>query len=124
MYEKALAQVNRHAWRYKKEEPGSSGGRSEVSKIRLPEIPLATFHGNPNEWVCYKKRFQALIAEHLDLSDPQKLTYLRNLLQGEAYRQQSPNGTYSSLWTALQGRYEMKRIIAEQHIGELLNLTQ
>jgi hypothetical protein len=80
MYEKALAQVNRHAWRYKKEEPGSSGGRSEVSKIRLPEIPLATFHGNPNEWVCYKERFQALIAEHLDLSDPQKLTYLRNLL--------------------------------------------
>jgi hypothetical protein len=46
MYEKAFAQVNRHALRYKKDEPGLSGGRSEVSKIRVPEIPLPTFHGN------------------------------------------------------------------------------
>jgi hypothetical protein len=29
---------------------------------------------------------------------------------------------YNSLWTALHARYEMKQIIAEQHIGELFKL--
>jgi hypothetical protein len=48
--------------------------------------------------------------------------YLRNSLQGDVYRLHSPNNMYNSLWTALHARYEMKQIIAEQHIGELFKL--
>jgi hypothetical protein len=51
------------------------------------------------------------------------LTNLLNSLQEEAYRLQSPNDTNNSLWTASwQAGYKMKRIIAEQHIGELFKI--
>ncbi|GFR09894.1 uncharacterized protein TNCT_122501 [Trichonephila clavata] len=55
------------------------------------------------------------------LSDSEKLHYLQSALKGHAKQLQTVNDSYSSLFEALKGRYENKRLIVNSHIAELLN---
>jgi hypothetical protein len=92
-----------------------------TTKIRLPDIPLPAFSGNLNEWVYFREKFKSLITDNAALKDVQKHHYLWNSLLGEAETLQSTNYTFESLWNALTDRYEMKRIIADNHINEIFN---
>jgi hypothetical protein len=58
----------------------------------------------------------------VSLNKVQKHNYLRNSLSGEAETLQSSSDTFESLWNALTDHYEMKRIIADNHINGLLNM--
>jgi hypothetical protein len=43
-------------------------------------------------------------------------------LRDEAATLQSPNDSFASLWTALKERFEIKRLIADNHISEIFQL--
>ncbi|GBL91111.1 hypothetical protein AVEN_184476-1 [Araneus ventricosus] len=59
---------------------------------------------------------------NLELSDNEKLHYLRGSLKGEAKIIETADDDFSSLFKALEQRYENKRVIVDCHIKNILNL--
>ncbi|GFX46232.1 uncharacterized protein TNCV_2298791 [Trichonephila clavipes] len=89
--------------------------------VKLPSINLPEFSGQYMDWLQFKSQFVSLIHDNTCLSDSQKLYYLQSALKGHAKQLQTVNDSYSSLFEALEGRYENKRLIVNSHIAELLN---
>ncbi|GFX99310.1 integrase catalytic domain-containing protein [Trichonephila clavipes] len=89
--------------------------------VKLPSINLPEFSGQYIDWLQFKSQFVSLIHDNACLSDSQKLYYLQSVLKGHAKQLQTVNDSYSSLFEALEGRYENKRLIVNNHIAELLN---
>ncbi|GFX73914.1 uncharacterized protein TNCV_397251 [Trichonephila clavipes] len=89
--------------------------------VKLPSINLPEFSGQYIDWLRFKSQFVSLIHDNACLSDSQKLYYLQSALKGHAKQLQTVNDSYSSLFEALEGRYENKRLIVNSHIAELLN---
>ncbi|GFX55079.1 uncharacterized protein TNCV_2305991 [Trichonephila clavipes] len=88
--------------------------------VKLPSINLPEFSGQYIDWLQFKSQFVSLIHDNACLSDSQKLYYLQSALKGHAKQLQTVNDSYSSLFEALEGRYENKRLIVNSHIAELL----
>ncbi|GFU70623.1 uncharacterized protein TNCV_2971831 [Trichonephila clavipes] len=89
--------------------------------VKLPSINLPEFSGQYIDWLQFKSQFVSLIHDNICLSDSQKLNYLQSALKGHAKQLQTVNDSYSSLFEALESRYENKRLIVNSHIAELLN---
>ncbi|GFV08186.1 integrase catalytic domain-containing protein [Trichonephila clavipes] len=89
--------------------------------VKLPPINLPEFSGQYIDWLQFKSQFVSLIHDNTCLSDSQKLYYLQSALKGHAKQLQTVNDSYSSLFEALESRYENKRLIVNSHIVELLN---
>lgn len=103
----------------------SSGpGMGDNCNIKLPSINLPQFSGHYSEWVVFRSQFESLIGNSEQLSDSQKLIYLKSCLTGTAKQLQSVNDTYQSLFQALTLRFENKRLIVNSHINKLLNLPK
>ncbi|GFT86016.1 uncharacterized protein NPIL_238451 [Nephila pilipes] len=95
--------------------------------IKLPKIPLPVFSGKIDEWNLFKSQFQSLIEDNKNLSENQKLYYLRAALKGEAKDIETSDDTFQSLFKALDERYENKRLIIDNHVKNIINydkLTQ
>jgi hypothetical protein len=92
--------------------------------MRLPDMPLPVFSGDFNEWITFRQRFQTLITQNNTLNNVEKLYYLRASLRDEALSLQSTNDTFASLWSALVERFEVKRVIADNHINQLFVLRK
>jgi aminoglycoside phosphotransferase len=52
----------------------------------------------------------------------QRLHYLKSSLNDAAVSLQSTNDTFQSLWLSLKERFEVKRVIADSQISEILGL--
>ncbi|CAL1262782.1 unnamed protein product [Larinioides sclopetarius] len=89
--------------------------------IKLPEIPLPLFNGKFEEWNLFKTQFNSLINENAELSEHEKLHYLRGCLKGEAKIIETSDDDFTSLFKALEQRYENKRVIVDCHIKNILN---
>lgn len=53
-------------------------------RIKLPEAPLPTFNGKYENWLSFKNAFRSMIGSQTDLSNVNKLHYLKSALIGEA----------------------------------------
>jgi len=91
-------------------------------RIQLPAIPLPQFKGSIGDWVFFRDKFTALIIDNVSLDETQRLHYLKSSLIDEAASLQSTNDTFQSLWNALKERFEVKRVIADSQISEILGL--
>ncbi|GFV79313.1 integrase catalytic domain-containing protein [Trichonephila clavipes] len=91
------------------------------NSIRLPQIPLPEFSGVIAEFSNFKNQFINLISNNEQLNDSQKLYYLRASLKGEAKLLESPSDSFSSLFSALEDRYENKRQLIDSHVLEIIN---
>ncbi|XP_062540955.1 uncharacterized protein LOC134208993 [Armigeres subalbatus] len=94
-----------------------------VSHIRYPEIPLLKFSGRPEDWVSFRDSFKAGVANRKEISDVEKLQYLKRLVQGDAARiighiEISDEG-YRTAWKLLGRRYENKRRLIFCHLEAL-----
>ncbi|XP_054709666.1 uncharacterized protein LOC129219330 [Uloborus diversus] len=92
------------------------------ASMKLPKIPLPTFSGKFEEWNLFKTQFNSLINENPELSESEKLHYLRGSLKGEAKILETTDDSFSSLFKALEQRDENKRIIVDCHINNILNI--
>jgi len=95
-------------------------------RIKLPETSLPTFDGKYENWLSFKNAFNNMIGLQSDLSDVDKLHYLKSALTGEAInkiRILSIDGTnYTTAWQLLERAYEVKRILISRHLSLILNL--
>ncbi|GBM56959.1 hypothetical protein AVEN_224871-1 [Araneus ventricosus] len=103
-------------------ESVSLPNQSKGAPIKLPKISLPTFCGRFEEWNLFKTQFSDLINENSQLSDNENLHYLRGSFKGEAEIIETADDDFSSLFKALEQRYENKRVIVDCHIKNILNL--
>jgi len=54
--------------------------------VKLPDLPLATFDGNPIRYQEFLDDFSGAVGGRNDLNDKQKLDYLKRSLRGEAQK--------------------------------------
>ncbi|KAF8786560.1 hypothetical protein HNY73_008257 [Argiope bruennichi] len=77
--------------------------------IKLPKIPLPFFSGKFEERNLFKTQFNSLISENTELSENEKLHYLRGSLKGEALIIKTTDDNFSSRFKALEQRYEKNK---------------
>jgi len=98
----------------------------KTRRIKLPEAPLPMFDGRFESWLSFKGTFTNMIGSRTDLSEVDKLHYLKSALTGEAANKIqifSVDGTnYSNAWELLERAYEVKRILISRHLSMMLNL--
>ncbi|XP_071042257.1 uncharacterized protein [Parasteatoda tepidariorum] len=92
--------------------------------IKLPEILLPKFSGKCEEWSTFKLQFNNVITSNNQLTNAQKLHYLNSALIGEAKNLITLDDTFTSLYTALEERYENKRLIVESHVKSILDIEK
>lgn len=97
-------------------------------KVKLPQISLPTFKGNLENWLSFKDSFNSLIHERTDLSDTDKLTYLKLSLKDEALNKikslPTVSDNYARAWEVLSKAYDGSRLIQSKHISLILNLPK
>lgn len=116
-------------------KPDSSPRRSSVhsessisSQIRLPEIKLPNFDGNPEDWVSFWEAFNARINQHPDLDEITKFTYLRGLLNGNAFQLIKfiplTSLGYAQVIEILKSRYDKKPNLKRKYLQDIFNCLE
>ena len=99
-----------------------------VGKVKLPKLPLSTFHGNPTEWTSFWDSFSSTIHECTTLADIDKFKYLKQSLSGEAARTISgltlSSENYKEAIEVLENRFGDKQTIISRHIDVLTELPK
>ena len=89
-------------------------------RIKLPEASLPTFDGRCECWLSFKNAFNNVIGSQTDLSDIDKLHYLKSALIGEAANKirifEIDGINYSKAWNLLERSYEVKRILISRQL--------
>lgn len=93
----------------------------------LPRITLPQFSGNYDDWSSYYDLFSSLIRNNMELSNVEKMHYLKTSLSREAAKLIS-NLTISGdhfpiAWETLVSRYDNKRLLVSTHLDRLVNMT-
>ncbi|XP_071581408.1 LOW QUALITY PROTEIN: uncharacterized protein [Temnothorax nylanderi] len=108
-------------------QPSTSGATATVKRrVKLPEASLPHFDGQYENWLSFKNTFIAMIDSQSDLTDVEKLQYLKSALTGEAANKikilSIEGANYSKAWELLRRSYEVKRILISRHLSLLLNM--
>lgn len=94
-------------------------------RIKLPEATLPTFDGKYENWLSFKNTFRNMIGSQTDLSDVDKLHYLKSALKDEAANKirifEIDGINYSNAWNLLERSYEVKRVLISRHLSLILN---
>jgi len=94
-------------------------------RIKLPEAPLPSFDGKYENWLSFKNAFHNMIGSRTDLSEIDKLHYLKSALIGDAASKIKIFAVneinYSKAWELLERAYEVKRILISRHLSLILN---
>ena len=93
--------------------------------VKLPKLDVATFDGNILHWKTFWEQFDVSVHRRTNLSDAEKLVYLRHALKdGTASRViegLSRTGEhYTEAIECLQARYDRPRLIHQTHVRMIL----
>lgn len=104
-----------------------SHDRPKVS-VKLPIITLPEFHGNYDSWLSFRDNFKAIIADNDELSNVQKLFYLKSALKGNTGNVvdslETTEDNYDIAWKMVIDRFENTRLIVSTHVAGLFNLSK
>ena len=94
---------------------------------RLPKLILKRFSGEPRDWISFWDQYKNAVHENTTLSDVDKFSYLKSLLEGNAATTiQSlalTAANYNSAVQLLNQRFGNKQVIISSHMDALLKLT-
>ncbi|XP_039431015.1 uncharacterized protein LOC120414059 [Culex pipiens pallens] len=106
----------------------ASNSASIVSQsVRLPEIQIPKFDGNPELWIEFRDTFKSLIHANPNLTAIQKLHYLKDALIGEAHSsvanlEMSTEG-YNIGWKLVEKRHNDTNFLIKRHISALFAIA-
>lgn len=93
---------------------------------KLPEASLPKFDGKYEEWLGFKDAFLTLIGDRRDISNVEKLQYLKSSLSGDAARKINiftiTADNYTRAWDLLERSYQTKKRIIARHLSLLIGL--
>lgn len=105
--------------------PGRCDDSSSSSKTCLPAISLPNFSGVYSEWRQFRYLFSSLVGSNPDLSNVEKMQYLRSTLTGEPAdlisKLTTSEESFSRAWHLLLSHYENKRLLISNQLELLLN---
>ncbi len=106
--------------------PSSSSSLS-VRRVKLPELKLTPFNGNPLDWPSFWEEFSSAVHNVPELPESSKPSYLRSALKDEtAIKIASPStgytATYGFVVDKLKKQYERKPLIHRKHMQSLASL--
>jgi hypothetical protein len=104
-----------------------SATRSNLGNVQLPSIKLPIFTGLYENWVEYRDLFNSLINTNSGINNTQKLQYLKSSLQGQAAQVikslEISETNYPIAWQLICDRYDNKKLLINNHVKALFNLT-
>ena len=102
--------------------------KATPSGFKLPKLNLPTFHGDVTKWLEFYDLFSCSIHNNNNLTDIQKLTYLKGQLGGEAAKLISgfklEGSNYNPAIQLLIDNYGRKDRISYALITQLTSLTK
>lgn len=88
-------------------------------------MSLSVFDRNPEQWLQFRDSFQELIEMNDQLSDLQRMYFLRSSLKRRATEViqalESSTANYEIAWTFFKRRFKNKTAIASRHLQLLLD---
>nr|XP_046476830.1 uncharacterized protein LOC124216393 [Neodiprion pinetum] len=95
---------------------------------RLPRIELPTFSGNYSDWKSFHDLFTSIVRENSQLSEVEKLHYLKTSLTDEP-SQLIENialtaENFPRAWETLVSRYENMRLLTDSHLATLFAIPR
>lgn len=106
----------------------SHQGSPKINVIRLPQIHLPVYRGEFTLWREFFDAFSSLIHNNDQLSDVQKLSYLKSSLKDEPANLvrsfETTDKNYEIAWSLLQKRYNNTRRIINNHVQALLEIPK
>ncbi|XP_070155817.1 uncharacterized protein [Polyergus mexicanus] len=98
------------------------GGQTSARR-HLPEITLPQFSGDFSAWRPFHDLFSSLVGRNADISNVEKMHYLRTSLMGEATQLISnlpvSEDSFASAWDLLVSRFENKRLLISAQVDRL-----
>ncbi|KAH8378531.1 hypothetical protein KR200_001438, partial [Drosophila serrata] len=93
---------------------------AQTSLEKLPILEIARFHGSYSDWPDFIATFSTVIGNDEELSDIEKLQYLRSSLGGvalETIRSLEPsNANYTEALDLLKNRFDNKVLHFQAHV--------
>ena len=109
-----------------KEEPASSIRKTD-SFVKLPKLDIAKFHGDPKDFKRFKDSFDVAIGNNSNVSNVQKLNYLKGFLANDAEKAirglPLTEENYENARSILEERFGSRQMIIESHMKALLKLN-
>ncbi|GFX34154.1 uncharacterized protein TNCV_2071911 [Trichonephila clavipes] len=94
------------------------------AQTKIPPIILPNFSGKYEQFSNFKSQVDDLITTNEQLTQSRKLYYLNSCLLNEVKEFASTFHTFSSLYEALESRYDNKRLIVDIHVQQILNFKK
>lgn len=99
-----------------------------IAEIKLPTLSLPIFSGKIDEWIEFEDLFTAAVHNNANLSNAQKLQYLKGSCKADAldiiHSISISDVNYDIAWNLLVERYSNKRDLINAVIKKLLYLPQ
>ncbi|XP_077263140.1 uncharacterized protein LOC143898010 [Temnothorax americanus] len=122
----ALDEMEKPVTTYSHNIHSSTISESNPVAIPLPRINLPKFSGQYTEWTNFRDLFESLVASNENLSNVQRLHYLKASLTAEAAlvikNISITDANYRTAWSELQRRYDNLRAIVTAHLNSILDL--
>ncbi|XP_063989949.1 uncharacterized protein LOC135169143 [Diachasmimorpha longicaudata] len=97
-------------------------------RLKLPQSTLPSFNGAYEKWLTFKGEFGSMIHDQDDVTDVDKLSYLRRALTGPAFDKIKmlpiTAENYARAWKLLDATYSDQRLIISRHLNLLMNLPK
>lgn len=97
------------------------------SSFNLPPCEVETFTGEYSNWPPFRDLFTAVFVRNSRMEDIERLFHLRNKTKGEANdivsKAPLTNEGFGIAWRNLSERYENKRLLVNNQVTILLNLS-
>ncbi|XP_014211633.1 uncharacterized protein LOC106641654 [Copidosoma floridanum] len=93
---------------------------------RLLRISIPNFSGRREDWKNFRDLFRSLIHEDSQVTNVERLFYLKSLAQGDANIAldtiQVAKANYSTAWALLEACYEHSHLLIHNHVTALRNI--
>ena len=95
--------------------------------VKLPKIEIKCFSGDYTCWKSFKETFEATVHRRTNLTNIEKFTYLRSLLDKTASQPiegfSLTTENYTAAWRLLNERFGNEQIIILSHMNKILNIS-
>ncbi|KAI4474641.1 hypothetical protein M0804_014747 [Polistes exclamans] len=95
---------------------------------KVQNISLPKFSGAFSEWRPFKELFSSMVKDNPDLSQAEKMHYLRTSLGGEAAEVianlKLSADSFAIAWNRLSDRFGNKRLLRLAHLDRLMTLRR
>ena len=102
------------------------GGASSAQSVKLPRLEIEKFKGNILEWQNFWDQFKAAVHDDKRLTNVQKFTYLKTLVEGPARAAiiglPLTSANYDTAIKVLKDRFGQKELIVHSHFKKLMEL--